>query len=234
MNYKSLRSMNATKVIASSFCLSLIASVASFGAAITTVSFDTGSRELRDFNQISLISGGQSIVDHDGAVLQLGYFTGATQANPFGNGNFIALSGEGSANSAFANTTVGDAFVAGAGDGTFALQLSFDDSKAVTFQNLPAVNTPLSIRIYNRATIALSTFFETVSSTDANWLWKAPGLPPSTIALSFDDPGLRLKSTNAAPIASDRISTTTPVPEPTTFALVALVGLFGVARRNRK
>lgn len=216
------------------FFLSSISAITatSFGAAITTVSFDTGSRDLRDFNGTTLLSGGQANVDHDGAVLQLGYFSGATQANPFGNGDFIALSGQGSANTAFSNTTVGDSFDAGGGDGTFALALSFDDSKTTTFQNLPPINTPLSIRIYNRPTIASSTFLETVSSTDSNWLWRAPGTPPSTVALSFDDPGLRLRSTNAAPSANGRISTVTPVPEPSSLLLLSIGALVSMKRRR--
>lgn len=227
--------MNIEKILVSTALFSVLAASA-YSAAITTVSFDSGSRDVRDFNG-TLLTGGAGAVDGNGAVLQLGYFVGATQANPFGNGAFIALSGEGSANTDFNTTSIGDRTSEGAGDGTFALALSFNDSKAATYMVTPPANTPLSIRFYNRATLAGSNFFETVSSTSSTWLWNipAPNNPPLVLGLSLDDVNLRLMSTNTAPLQADRISTVTPIiPEPSTLALIAISSFFGVSRRQRK
>ena len=75
----------------------------------TTVSADTGfggpSNPAQLFDNPSLHGGsdvpltGGSTLDGDGAVIQIGYFDGATTANNF-LGNFVPLTGEGSLNTA--------------------------------------------------------------------------------------------------------------------------------------
>ena len=75
-------------------------------AAIVTITFDSGSYLMRDSNGSTVLTGGTA-AEGDGAVVQLGYFNAATGALPF-NGNWVPLTGQGGANSAFSTTSIGD------------------------------------------------------------------------------------------------------------------------------
>ena len=80
----------------------LTASRICLGSAFVGLLFDTANYEIDDRNGI-ILSGGLRTIDHDGTVAQIGYYT-----QP---GNFFAwvpLTGEGSLNSAYAHTTIGD------------------------------------------------------------------------------------------------------------------------------
>lgn len=214
-------------------------------ASIATVSFDSGSYSLYNLNGSTVLTGGSPTIDGDGAVLQLGYFSGATSAQPFPtNGTWIALTGEGGANSAFANTTIGNSFDAGAGNGTFAMSLTFDTQVAGKNVSLPSANTPLGIRVYNNTSIATSTYYMTISSPLVTWQWVAPNTPPNnpSVNLSLDDSSLRLQNgtlVGAGVVGSNGFSTTlptgiAPVPEPSTFLFGALAGLAGLLPRSRR
>jgi hypothetical protein len=193
----------------------------------TTVNFISGDFQINDQNTAAsnpLTAGPPG--DGNGAVLQLGYFTGANFA-----GTFVPLSGQGSANFgpvAGSNetqnmTSIGDETANFAGDGTFALQLTFTVNDPASGNNLPASGTPLAIRFYNNTTIGSSTFYNTVSSTSSNWQWVAPALPPSTISLSLNDPGLVWESiVRLGQSADTAFHTTIPVPEPSTLTLLGL------------
>ena len=88
--------------------LVLLLSAIQCDASIATINFDSGSQTLFNSNHSSLLTGGSPTLDGDGAVLQLGYFSGATGLQPFGaagNGTWIALTGEGGANSKFSTGT---------------------------------------------------------------------------------------------------------------------------------
>ena len=105
----------------------------------TRVSFDSGSQTL--FNNLSTALTGGSTTDGNGAVLQLGYFTGVNFT-----GTFVPLSGEGSLNTAiisgsnssetYNHTSIGDLTTNGAGDGTFALFLDFASGSATSGNSL--------------------------------------------------------------------------------------------------
>lgn len=208
-----------------------------YSAAITTVVFDSGDKQLTALTGNAPLTAGSAAVEGDGAVIQLGYFSGATSQNLF-LGTWIPLTGEGSANTAFNRTSVGDSLASGAGDGQFGFSLSFNDALSNTSQNLPAPGTPLAIRFYDGRTLALSTRFETISSSAANWQWKAPGTPATLIGFSLGETGssgLRLQSTNAAPSPDGVVRTATPVaavPEPSSLMLLSIGALVSLRRRR--
>lgn len=121
----------------------------------------------------------------DGAVLVLGYFTGATNAANF-DGTWVPLTGPRSPHPSFGATSVGDNLAATSGaSGYFSLQTDFDQANPATFQNIPAVGTRLCVAIFNRATMAASTHC-TIATNDA-WRWKAPALFPDPVLINLQD-----------------------------------------------
>ena len=221
-------------------CLTL--AVGAVHGQTTTVNFDSGDFQILDQNTAAtnpLTAGPAG--DGNGAILQLGYFTGANFT-----GTFVPLSGQGSANTAivpgssppemYNQTSIGDRGAFFAGPGTFSLQLSFTSTDPTSNNNLPASGTPLAIRFYNGTTLASSTFFNTVSSTSTTWQWQSPNTPPALVEISLNDPGLLWESVVRAGQASNTaFHTTIPIPEPSTIALIgfALVGAPIVYLRRR-
>ncbi|NBV33743.1 MAG: hypothetical protein EBR81_08185, partial [Proteobacteria bacterium] len=143
-------------------------------------------------NELLLDSAGNALSagsssNGDGCVIQLGYYSNATALNPF-NGDFVALTGEGSANSQFRTTALGDSN--GQSAGRFSLSSTFQAGSATSGLNLPPSGTPLAIRYFNSSTIATSTFYNAVSA-GTNWAWKAPAATPGELMLlSLGDSGL--------------------------------------------
>ena len=213
-------------------------------ATLVTVNFTSGDQTVTNLNGTTLLTGGNSAINGDGAVLQLGYFNSGTSATPF-VGTWVALTGEGGANSVFSTgtgkTSIGDDFNAGAGNGTFAMGLSFNTSIAGTANSLPSAGTPLGIRIFNNTTIASSTRYETISSTLTTWQWQAPNDPPNNpvVNISLNDTlsSLRRENGTAAGAAATLTFNTnlpiTSVPEASTFAFGVLVALAAAGTRRR-
>ncbi|HEY4281910.1 MAG TPA: PEP-CTERM sorting domain-containing protein [Chthoniobacterales bacterium] len=214
--------------------------VAQVHADTTTVSMDSGGFQL--FNQASTLLNGGTAADGDGAVLQLGYFTGANFT-----GSFIALTGEGSLNTGtipdaspaetMNKTSIGDLTNQGGANGEFWLpELDFVSGSLTSGNNLPANNTQLAIRIYNGTTIASSTFYNTV--TDSLWKWVTPATPPTVATLSLADSGLVWESIVRGMNANTAFHTSiaTAIPEPTTITSM-LIGaglLCGAIIRRRR
>jgi hypothetical protein len=207
------------------------------------INLDSGTQFLRNFGGTLLSAGGAG--DGDGTVVQLGYFDGASAGSNF-TGTWRPLTGEGSLNTGgntgsglpFNTTSIGD--IGGGADpfgsGIFGFSLVFDSSVAGTFNDLPlSTSIPLAIRFYDGASIASSTFYNTVSN-DA-WLWKLPATPaplPPIINMSFDDPGLEWESiASFGQPGSSAFHTTIPVPEPGT-PVVALLCLLAAGFRRRR
>jgi hypothetical protein len=220
----------------------LLSSIESY-AAIITVNFDSGSRTFANSNGNTELTGGSSVLNGDGAVLQLGYFNTATSSNPF-SGTWVPLTGENGANSAFSigagKTSIGDDFSQGAGDGTFAMSLTFDSAVSGRNSSFPTPGTPLAIRVYNATTIANSSHYMTISSNLSTWQWLAPAEPPQnpTVSLSLDDVGLRRENGTAAGVATATFATTLPItaiPEPSTltFGILTAATLIGSRRRRQ-
>ena len=210
-------------------------------ATLVTVNFDSGSSPgytMTNFNGTTPLTGGTA-TDGNGAVLQLGYFSSGTSSTPFA-GTWVALTGQGGANSAFSTTSIGDATANGAGTGTFAMSLSFNTAVANTTNSLPTAGTPLGFRIYNNTTIASSTFYETISSTLTSWQWQTPADAPfqPILNLTLDDPLASLRRENgtgagAAATATFNTNIST-VPEPSVLVLGGLAGMGMLSSRRRK
>ena len=177
-------------------------------------------------------------MDHDGTVIQLGYHSNAVPGNEF-SGARISLTGEGSANTEFNNTTIGDGGL-GFGDGDFGGGFIFVIGSPTSGHNLPRAGTPLALRFFDGKTVAGSRFFEELSSP--NWLWKEPSTDPfdTPIVDIFPpgDPNVRRRS--GAPIPIDGriptgISTSNlpDVPEPSASLVCATGALVLAARRAR-
>ena len=226
------------KLTISSLLLALF-SVFSHGAAITTINIDSASRTISNSNSTPL-SGGATATAGDGAVIQIGYYSSATAASPFGNGSFIALTGEGTV-FGFATTSIGDTpalLSPGPWDGSFAIsginiQLGINDAI------LPSAGTPMAIRIFNATTIAASTRIEAISNgVAASWQWQTPATAPNnkTLTLNLDTVGLVAKSGTIVATPGSNVQTNTPfsaAPEPTSATLL-MVGLVSLASRRRR
>jgi hypothetical protein len=222
-----------------------LAAVASGKAALVTVNFGTGGTyTITDFDGTTDLTGGNAVTNGDGAVLQLGYFSSGTSVTPFA-GTWVALTGEGGANSAFSTTSIGDDFsliAPLATPGRFEIGLGFDTTNAGTNNLLPTAGTPLAIRIYNSTTISGSTYYQTISSVDSNWQWQTPTAPPTNpvINISLDDTLSSLRRENGTAggaAASGTFNTNMPitaVPEASTFAFGILIALTAAGVRRRR
>ena len=221
-------------------------------AAALVVAFDSGGLDLRDRNGISLTAGGAN-VPYDGAVIQLGYFSGASTNDNNFSGTFIPLTGEGSSNfipNTPFDTTVGDDFTQGFGppfNGQFQITLNFDTAVHTL---LPPVGTVLSIRIFDKQSlVAPGLNFMTISNN--LWKWKQPGSltdPNARVDITFADVGLRMENrlgaggTTSTPNGTALAPGTNPqtdipaipVPEPSCMFLLSAVGLLTFARRARQ
>ena len=197
--------------------------------AVTIVSFDSGNQFLyADATKTTLLSAGNVSTAFDGAMLQFGYYTAATSGNPFA-GDFVSLAGMGSANTSFGNISIGDNPNDAAGNGTFALTLTFN-STTLGSNVLPPSNQQLAIQFYNGTTLANSTAYNVVS--DAAWLFPAPSTPAAALGISLDQANLVfLGGTNSAFYTSQPIGS---IPEPSTYVLVlGGLGVFAcLARRH--
>ena len=153
----------------------------------------------------------------DGAILQLGYYTGATQAAPF-VGTWVPLTGPGTGQ----RSTIGDS--GGWLGGAFNLVHYFKGNSP----EVPAIGTPLAIRFYDTTSLATANYFNCVSNTNGTWNWIL-GNPEPTLTLSF---------TVTSPTqvwqggATSAFRTTLPVPEPGVAVLLVAGGAGWVLRRR--
>lgn len=153
----------------------------------------------------------------DGAILQLGYYAGATQADPFA-GTWVPLTGPGTGQ----RSTIGDS--GGWLDGTFNLVHHFKQSTP----DVPAIGTPLAIRFYDATSLATANYFNCVSNTNGTWNWDL-GDPEPTVTLSF-------KVSSPTQVwqggTDSAFRTTIAIPEPSA-ALLAACGTLLALRRRR-
>lgn len=126
-----------------------------FSAALV-LAFDSGGLLLQNSAGVALTGGGVA-TPFDGEVIQVGYFSGATSNDNNFSGTWIPITGEGSVNyvpnspTGF-DTTVGDDVNAGFDpNNQFAIRLEVDTN---VHNALPAPGTILSIRVFDRSSIA--------------------------------------------------------------------------------
>lgn len=176
------------------------------------LNLDSGSYTLMNSNDLTPLAIGD--------VLQFGYYTGATAANPFA-GTWVALTGNGGANSALSFTAIGKNPVNGAGAGTLAFttsDITFTLGSATSGVSLPSAGQIMAVRFYDGTTLALSTHFG--SASDASWDWVAPAATaPTPMSFSLDDPGIAWLNNS---VAFTGIPNSVAAPEPSANQLFAL------------
>lgn len=211
----------------------LVATALAFSPALhastiqASLNLSAGANTIQD-NMGNALTSGVSTVNGDGALIELGYFTGNTSSF---TGTWVALTGPSSNNTSLI-TTVGDVTAQDGSimvpDGLFAIAATFDTDIATASNDLPVAGAQLALRFYDSTTRAASSHFNTVTSTA--WTFTAPADPaPIPIDINLDsvsDPFVWQDS--ASPF-----QTTLVVPEPSSAALVGLGGLALLLRRRR-
>lgn len=203
-----------------SFSLAVLIACAAQGATSVTIVWANAASigaELQSVDGVPLTCGTAAL--GDGAVLQLGYYTGATQSSPF-SGNWIPLTGPGSLHAI--TSTIGDSnsYLAG----NFGIISDFKS----TYQGMPPLGTPLAIRFYDSTSLTTANYFNTVSNTDSTWNWITSS-PNATMALSIQ----RSSPTQIWQGGADSaFRTTIATPEPSS-ALLAACGALLAFRRYR-
>ena len=194
-----------------------------------SVIFRTGDYEITDFLGNPL-SAGLPTVDHDGTVVQLGYI------RPLQPGllEWVSLTGEGSANTVFANSTIGDRTSLVTMDGRFSDFWHFTIGSPTMGQNLPTPGMQLSVRFFDGTTI--DEAFAYAEVTNPLWLWGVPQEAPNQpiVVMSLNDPGTTMLRGRSLPF-DYKVRTDTSwgnVPEPTSFLLAATGALMLAGRRR--
>ena len=170
-------------------------------SAATITWFNSEGTELKDLSGTPLYAGIRSGT-FDGDIIQLGYYTMATTANPF-SGTWVAL----------ANRTIGDKIN--------DLPGRYDYDTNVTVGEI-LLGTPLVIRFYDSTTLETASFFNAV--TDSTGEWNAVNAPMTLSLISST-----LIWQDGKPSA---FRTTINIPEPSSVILVALSIGFGLIRRH--
>lgn len=168
-------------------------------------------RELTNQTGIPL-SAGTPVVG-DGTLLELGFYSMATVSNPFA-GSWTVLS----------SSTMGDNGIEIAG--------RFSTSSILGDATLPGLtpSTPLSIRYYDSASFATSTYFNAVSNTSGAWNYVIPIDPSPTINLAIDkDVSIVFQGG-----VEGAFRTVVPIPEPSHMLLVIVGGIVALLRRRRE
>ena len=190
------------KTIKSGFFFSTCLFSASLSAATITW-FNSEGTELKDLSGTPLYAGIRSGT-FDGDIIQLGFYTMATTANPF-SGMWVAL----------ANRTIGDKIN--------DLPGRYNYKTNVSAGSIPA-GTPFAIRFYDSTTLETASFYNAVS--DSTGGWNAVDAPMTLSLISST-----LIWQDGKPSA---FRTTINIPEPSSFILVGLgIGLgLGLVRRR--
>ena len=166
----------------------------------------------------TLLTQGVSSVIGDGSVLQIGYYTLATPLDPF-LGEWVAMTGPGTPYP----TSIGDS---GYPDGlTKAGALLMAGTSAFIE---PAVGTPMTLRFYDSTSISTSTYFNAIATTDGSFNWVAPSDRQSSVGLSLPNTHIIWQDGSGS-----AFRTTIPIPEPSSFALLCILGLGGLMVRRR-
>jgi hypothetical protein len=149
----------------------------------------------------------------DGTLLELGYYTLASIANPFA-GNWMVL----------ATSTMGDDGIEVAGRFSTTTILGANISPSLTGA------TPLAIRFYDGTSIGNSNYFNTISNSSGTWNYITPTDPAPILNLAIDKSNAIVFESNG----QGAFSTVLPIPEPSQILLVMIGGFVSLARRRRE
>lgn len=181
-------------------------------------------------NGVTPLSGAGTSANGDGFVLQLGYYTGATNGSDLFTGTWIPLYGPGSVNSGlFPTAGMGDGTGTTGTDDRFVLTGTVDLTTNTT-TDVPSQGQIMAIRYYNASSVGTATFFGAIS--DTSWIWETPLPEPSSPSMSFNflDSGVAYQGGASEP--ETNIST---VPEPSTISFLAgAVAIGAMVIRRRK
>lgn len=180
----------------------------------------SGDTFLRDIGGVPLTSGPKG--PGDGAVIEVGYYSMATTADPFA-GDWVALIGPGTGVEA---VTIGDANGGAGGDGIFGgtVILGASHPGSVAY---PTGDTPVAIRFYDGTSIGGSTYYN--SATMSNWTWRSDG----TLGLDiFPTPSTAMIWEGG--LESAYRTTIAVVPEASSSMFVMLGSAALLVRRRRK
>jgi hypothetical protein len=212
--------------------------------AETTVDWFNNSSTLLLDSTGAALPQGVAAINTDGALVQLGYFSMGTTSSNFA-GTWIPITGFGPT----LHTSIGDSsdnsglgagligfntfFTAGSStvqvyDATAGDTGQYFTQSSITISNtLPPSSQVLAIRFYNTTT-GTSGFYNTVSSD--TWLWQTPNTTGGgMVAINLGSSTLEFEA--SGPLNDFR--TVIPVPEPSTFALLAVSALGLVLIRRR-
>lgn len=139
-------------------------------AASVIINWSVTSDPTRNLeNRVALpLSAGSSALG-DGTLVQLGYYSSATQASPF-SGIWVTL----------ATTSIGDDLVDVSGK--FATTSTLIGGAFAA----PAVGTPLAVRFFDGVSVATSSYFNAVSDSSGGWNFVAPTDPTPNINIVID------------------------------------------------
>lgn len=190
--------------------------VAAEAVATTQITLATNNVVFKNNGVVALSSG--TTADGDGTILQLGYYTAATTADPFA-GNWVPMTGPGTS----FQTTTGDS--GNRANGGFKLSLLFT-AGGIGF-TVPPDGTPLALRFYDSISIDTSTYFNAVSNPSGMFNWFTPTEPQSIASLTFLTPGFLWQDG-----ATSAYRTTIAVPEPSCL-LLGVLSMGALAVRHR-
>jgi PEP-CTERM motif len=172
-------------------------------SAATITWFNSGGTELKDRSGTPLYEG-PGVGSYNGDIIQLGFYTLATTANPFA-GTWVALT----------NDTIGDKINNLPGRYNYNTNVSSGEI---------LLGTPFVIRFYDSTTLETASFFNAV--TDSTGGWNARNAPMTLSLLNST-----LIWQDGKPSA---FRTTIGIPEPSSLMLLGLGGWAAVNMRRRQ
>jgi hypothetical protein len=183
-------------------------------AASVIINWSVTSDPTRNLeNRVALpLSAGSSAVG-DGTLVQLGYYSSATQVTPF-SGTWVTL----------ATTTMGDDTVDISGK--FATTSTLVGGAFVA----PAVGTPLAVRFFDGISVATSSHFNVVSDSSGGWNFVAPADPTPNINIVIDKTaGIVFQSGEVG-----AFQTRLAIPEPSLSLLIGVAATSLLFRRRKE